>query len=99
MCDSADPMATFDERSWTNDQVARHGALIGGVALRNLLGFRTAAAFQKARLQGLVDVPLFTLPSRQGVFAVTEEACAWVLAHRRLAKGGSRGGAHTPGGT
>ena len=99
MSDSADPLATFDERSWTNDLVTRHGELIGGAALRSLLGFRTAAAFQKARLQGLIDVPLFTLPSRQGFFAVTEEACAWVLAHRRSAKAGSRGGMHTPGGT
>ena len=73
----------FDEAVWLREQTDRYGPVVGGETLRSLLGFRTAAAFQKARLQGHVDVSVFGLPGRQGVFAVTREACEWVLAQRR----------------
>lgn len=79
----------FDEADWTEEQVARYGPIVGGDVLRSLLGFRTVSAFQKARLHGQVEVTVFSLPGRQGVFAVTKEACAWVLAQRRLGRSGS----------
>lgn len=75
----------FDETLWIEEQVNRYGPVVGGSDLRSLLGFRTAAAFQKARLQGQLEVLVFTMRGRQGMFAVTQEACRWVLAQRQLA--------------
>lgn len=77
-----DRPAGFDEAAWIEEQIERYGPLLGGSALRSLLGFRTTAAFQKARLQGQIGVPVFPLPGRKGVFAVTQEACRWVLTQR-----------------
>jgi len=73
----------FDETAWMREQVLRYGPVVGGRALRSLLGFRTPSAFLKARQCGQVDVTLFELPGRQGVFATTEEVCVWLLARRR----------------
>ncbi|QIL19637.1 hypothetical protein [Thermomonas sp. HDW16] len=85
----------FNEIAWVEAQIERYGPMVGGAALRSLLGFRTTAAFQKARLQGQLGVAVFPLLGRMGVFAVTEEACAWVLAQRQsqstaTGKAGSR---------
>src|SRR3546814_18378992 len=80
----------FDEAAWIEEQIDRYGPVVGGESLRSFLGFRTAAAFQKARLQGQVGVAVFGLPGRQGVFSVTQEACAWVLAQRRVVASTSR---------
>ena len=78
-------LTAFDESAWVDEQIARYGPVVGGEALRSLLGFRTAAACQKARLLGQIDVAVFHIPGRQGIFAVTAEACAWVLDQRRAA--------------
>ena len=77
--------ADFDEAGWIEEQILRYGPVVGGGALRSLLGFRTAAALQKAKLQGQIGIAIFTLPGRQGVFAVTQEACRWVMTQRRAA--------------
>src|SRR3546814_10932723 len=84
------PMSTpnrpkgFDEAAWIEEQIDRYGPVVAGESLRSFLGFRTAAAFQKARMQGQVGVAVFVLPGRQGVCSVTQEACAWLLAQRRV---------------
>ncbi|WP_144817054.1 hypothetical protein [Aerolutibacter ruishenii] len=83
------PNPQFDEASWIEAQVARYGPVVGSEALRSLLGFRSASAFQKARLQGQLEVAVFALPGRQGVFALTQEACTWVMAQRRLGRFGA----------
>jgi hypothetical protein len=88
----------FDETGWLEEQTERYGPVVGGEALRSLLGFRTAAAFQKARLQGQVGVAVFGIPGRQGVFAVTQEACGWLLAQRHAAARGSFGPGRAEGG-
>lgn len=77
------PARAFDEAAWIEEQIVRYGPVVGGAVLRSLLGFRTTAAFQKARLQGQLGVAVFTLPGRKGVFAVTQEASTWVLAQRQ----------------
>ena len=89
--------AGFQEAAWIEEQISRYGPVVGGGALRSLLGFRTAAAFQKARLQGHIGVAIFTLAGRQGVFAVTQEACQWVLAQRRAASVDETEGVRSPG--
>ena len=90
-------LADFNEAGWIDEQISRYGPVVGGGALRSLLGFRTAAAFQKAKLQGQIGVAIFTLPGRQGVFAVTEEACRWVLTQRRATFMDETEGARSPG--
>ena len=80
------PNSRFDESAWVEEQIARYGPVVGGEALRRLLGFRTVSAFQKARQNGQIEVAVFALPGRQGVFATTQEACAWLLAQRRAGR-------------
>lgn len=77
------PSGPFDEAQWTDDQLKRYGPIVGGEALRTFLGFRTYAAFQKARRLGEFEVAVFGLRGRQGVFAMTVEACAWLIAQRQ----------------
>jgi hypothetical protein len=77
----------FDEVQWTEEQHKRYGPIIGGEALRVFLGFRTYAAFQKARRHNDLEVPVFSLQGRQGHFAMTAEACAWLIAQRRAGCG------------
>lgn len=72
----------FDEAQWVAEQVARYGPLIGGAELRQVLGFRTQDAFQKARAGGTLGVRVFTLAGRKGWFATTREACEWVMRQR-----------------
>ncbi|RUL66866.1 hypothetical protein EKH79_03135 [Dyella dinghuensis] len=60
----------------------RYGAVVGGEALRSLLGFNTLGAFRQARVGGSLGVKVFQLPARRGHFALTEEVCAWLLAQR-----------------
>lgn len=76
----------FDEAQWTEGQLKRYGPIVGGEALRTFLGFRTYAAFQKARCLGGLEVTVFVLPGRRGVFAMTAEACAWLVAQRRATR-------------
>lgn len=68
--------------AWVEMQIRRFGPVVGGEDLRGLLGYRTAAAFQKARMQEAVGVALFQLPGRKGWFAFTDEVCSWLVAHR-----------------
>lgn len=82
----------FDESNWIADQIDRYGPVLGGELLRQFLGFRTAAAFQRARSLGEIEVSLFALPGRQGLFALTQEACDWLISQRRMAQQVAPGG-------
>jgi hypothetical protein len=68
--------------AWVEMQIRRFGPVVGGEDLRGLLGYRTAAAFQKARAQEAIGVALFQLPDRKGWYAFTDEVCVWLVAHR-----------------
>lgn len=70
---------------WTEALVDRYGPLIGGRDLRELLGFRTAAAMQRAMRQGLLKAPVFHIQGRRGVFGLTTEVAAWLLQQRAKA--------------
>lgn len=60
--------------------LTRHGPVLGGADLARALGYRSLAAFRQARRRGQVDIALFTLPNRRGVFALTLVVATW-LAH------------------
>lgn len=60
------------------DLLARHGPILGGVDLAQAMGYRSLAAFRQARRRGQVDVSLFTLPNRRGVFALCLDVAQWL---------------------
>lgn len=60
-----------------------HGPLLGGAKLIAALGHGNAASLRQARRRGRVAVPLFSLPSRRGFFALTRDVADW-LAEARL---------------
>ena len=70
---------------WIEALVARYGPLIGGSELRELLGFRTAAAMQRAVRQRLMKAPVFPMEGRRGLFALTGEIAEWLLQERAKA--------------
>jgi hypothetical protein len=62
------------------DLQMRHGPILGGGDLAKAMGYRSLAAFRQARRRGQVEVALFSLPHRRGVFALGLEVAKW-LAH------------------
>ena len=62
-----------------------HGPLLGGEPLASALGHRSAASLRQARRRGQVTVPLFTVPSRRGWFALTLDVADWLAAMRASA--------------
>jgi hypothetical protein len=65
----------IDLSAWMLD---KYGPLMGGDPLYAALGFRTYAAFHRARLNGDVDVHMFAISGRRGLFALTSEVAAWI---------------------
>ena len=64
---------------WLHDGLlARHGPVLGGDDLARALGYRSQAAFRQARRRGQVDIALFSLPNRRGVFALTWVVATWL---------------------
>jgi hypothetical protein len=64
------------------DIVATHGYLIGGDALRKLLGYPTPNALHQAVRRRTVPVPVFTIEHRWGHFALAKDIAAWLVACR-----------------
>lgn len=56
----------------------QHGPILGGADLSKALGYRSLAAFRQARRRGQVEVKLFSLPNRRGVFALGIEVAQWL---------------------
>lgn len=56
----------------------QYGPLIGGADLRKVLGFRSAAAFQHAVREKIINVRIFGIPGRRGKFALTLDVAAWL---------------------
>ncbi len=60
------------------DLRSQHGPILGGADLSKALGYRSLAAFRQARRRGQVEVKLFSLPNRRGVFALGIEVAHWL---------------------
>lgn len=60
----------------------QYGPVIGGTSLYSALGFKSYAAFYRSMKRGEIGVPVFTLPSRRGWFALTSEVAAWLTGRR-----------------
>lgn len=55
-----------------------HGPLIGGAELQKCLGFRSAASFRRAVKLKLIDLKIFEIPNRKGMFAFTSDVACWL---------------------
>ena len=77
---AGEPAPQPDE--WIQKVVDRYGPVISGVDLRTLLGYRTRSAFERAVRLGQLPVPVFRMPGRRGVFALTHEVATTLLRAR-----------------
>lgn len=79
---------------------ARYGALMGGMDLYAALGFKSYAAFYRAKELGEQGVKVFQLPGRRGWFALTEDVASWLKQQASKSKSSSpserEGGAMGP---
>ena len=55
-----------------------YGPLMTGKTLWNSLGFSNYAAFRQAQTAGRLDVDVFSLPKRRGLFARTRDIAKWL---------------------
>lgn len=58
------------------------GPVVGGNALSKALGYRTQAAFRKAKQRGRLPIRTFEVEGRRGRFAATSDIAAWLWAKR-----------------
>ncbi len=65
--------------------VEQYGQLVGGAGLAKLLGFRSTDTLRKAIANGALPLKTFTIPGRQGRFALTCEVADWLISLRNSA--------------
>ena len=58
---------------------SEYGHLIGGAALRKLLGFSSAAAMRQAICRRTLSLPTFFVEGRRGRFAVVTDVADWLI--------------------
>lgn len=72
---SNDQNCNFDLLEW---MLEKHGPLIGGNDLYAALGYRTYAAFHRARTSGDIQIEIFSIEGRRGLFAMTADVAIWL---------------------
>jgi hypothetical protein len=55
-----------------------YGPLLKGEGLANALGYKNLASLRQAKKRNQVGVPLFELPNRKGLYALTTEVADWL---------------------
>ena len=75
---------TKDEfkKNLLDELIQKHGMLIGGIPLSQLLGFPSMAAFRKGLERGVVEVPVITFENRRGKFALAVDISQWLTENR-----------------
>lgn len=72
-------MGSSDKLSGLKDELIKQdGPLIGGLDLRNMLGYKAASTFNRAKRLNLIGVHVFELPNRRGSFALTTDVVDWL---------------------
>ena len=61
------------------DLMDRHGPIIGGEDLWQVLGYKTAAAFRLALKLGDISLPIFNIEKRRGKFALSIDIANWIV--------------------
>lgn len=56
----------------------QYGPLLGGELLRQALGYPSPASLRQAYYRQRVPVPVFKIPRRRGLFALTREVAQWL---------------------
>lgn len=64
---------------------AKHGPLLSGEGLRQILAFHTQSAFRRAASRCRLLVPVFTIAHRRGKVAVVKDIAAWRAERRTSA--------------
>lgn len=65
--------------AFVRELVARHGEVVGGDALRLLLGFPSIDAMKRANTRGTFALPTFLIRGRRGRFALTVDIAKYLL--------------------
>lgn len=60
----------------------QYGQIVGGADLASLLGFRSTDTFRKSINNNTLTLKTFTIPGRQGRFALTLEVATWLATLR-----------------
>lgn len=72
-----------------------YGLLIDSAAIAQILGYRSANSLAKARSRGVVEIEMFHLPNRQGLYTSPRHLAAYLQAtlpeHHIPTYGGSDG--------
>lgn len=61
-----------------NSMTQKYGPLLGGEDLWKCLGFKTRPAFYKAVKTGKLNLNVFKVNGRRGLFALTCDVCEWL---------------------
>jgi hypothetical protein len=67
-----------------------YGAAVGGRDLRSVLGFKSAAAFNRAVRFGYLPLKFFSMPDRRGRFALVSDIADWLETSAREGVGALR---------
>lgn len=70
---------TQKSKDLAGQMLEKYGPLMRGADLYTALGFKTYAAFHRAREKDRIGVRIFAVPGRRGVFALTNDVTAWLL--------------------
>jgi len=66
------------------DLMEHFGPVIGGEDLRQVLGYKTGAAFRLALKQNDITLPVFTIKKRRGRFALAIDIARWLAEQKYL---------------
>jgi hypothetical protein len=78
-------MAVADRNCFDSAWIARnYGALVPSSKLALLLGFPSAAALRQAKSAGRLNLRLFAVQGRRGLFANAEDVGEYLRAHRSI---------------
>jgi hypothetical protein len=73
---STTPLKTSAE--WESQLLLEYGMFVGGRDLRRLLGYKCAATFRNAAIQGRLPVATISLPGRRGRLARVRDVAQWL---------------------
>jgi hypothetical protein len=73
------------------DLVTRYGVVLDHNQLREVLGYRTVSAFQRAVSLGRIGVRVFNVPGRRGKFALSADVADWLWKAKTQADKGEGG--------
>ena len=68
----------LDHEEFLIDLEHHYGPLLGGDALRRALGYPSSGSLRQAYYRQHLPVPVFKIPRRRGLFALTRDVGRWL---------------------